>query len=111
MITEQDLNEAIAECQGVRHPDARTCMMLASFYALKDKLFPELPKVDKSSGYSYDAPKTIEETINYSSDTDFGNAVYGKKSDYVLSVIDEAMEAIQVFQPTLYKSIMRKIEY
>ena len=111
MITEKDLNEAIAECQGVKNPDANTCIMLAAFYTIKDKLFPESLRVDKSSGYSYDNLKTIEETINYNSDTDFGNAIYGKDINEVLSVMDEAMEAIQVLQPSLYKSIIRKIEY
>ena len=30
MITEHDLKEAIAECEGNRNPDARTCIKLAA---------------------------------------------------------------------------------
>jgi len=110
LITEHDLNEAIAECQGVRNPDAKTCMMLSAFYTIKDKLYPdatvEIPQ------YSYDAPPTqIEETINYESDTDFGVAIYGKNVNEIFAIMDEAMDAVQVLNPQLYKSIMRKIEY
>ena len=111
MITEKDLNEAIAECQGVRNPDANTCIMLAAFYTIKDKLFPTQVALEERQ-YSYDPPpNTIENVIEYESDTDFGSAIYGKDVNEVLSVMDEAMEAIQVLQPPLYKSIMRKIEY
>ena len=41
MITEQDLQEAIAECQGERHPNANTCMKLAAFYTIKNELYPD----------------------------------------------------------------------
>lgn len=113
MITEHDLQEAIAECQGVRNPDAKTCMMLAAFYTIKDKLYPENKTGDEDMyfpQYSYDAePKTIEE-IEYISDTDFGNAIHGKNINDVLAIVDEAMDAIQVLNPPLYKNIMRKIE-
>lgn len=110
MITEHDLNEAIAECQGVRNPDAKTCMMLSAFYTIKDKLYPDAT-VEKPQ-YSYDAPPTqIEETINYESDTDFGVAIYGRNINEIFAIMDEAMDAVEVLNPQLYKSIMRKIEY
>ena len=35
MITEMDLQEAIAECQGKRNPNADTCIKLAAFYIIK----------------------------------------------------------------------------
>ncbi len=41
MITEHDLQEAIAECQGKRNPDANTCIKLAAFYTIKEHLFPK----------------------------------------------------------------------
>ena len=109
MITEHDLNEAIAECQGVRNPDAKTCMMLSAFYTIKDKLYPEATV--EMPQYSYDAPPQVEKTIDYESDTDFGGAIYGRNTNEILSIIDEAMDAVQVLNPQLYKSIMRKIEY
>jgi hypothetical protein len=113
LITEHDLQEAIAECQGVRNPDAKTCMMLAAFYTIKDKLYPdakEEPVVFPQ--YSYDSPPIeVEEVINYQSDTDFGSAIHGKNTGEVLAIVDEAMDALSVLNPPLYKSIMRRIEY
>ena len=35
------LDEAIAECQGQRNPDSKTCMMLAAFLTIKKELYPE----------------------------------------------------------------------
>lgn len=112
MITKQDLDEAICKCQGVRNPDAKTCMMLASFYTIRNELFPKEKEEDRAiEQYSYAAPpEQIEETIDYQSDTNFGIAIYGKSVNEILSIIDEAMDAIQVLHPQLYKSIMRKIE-
>lgn len=113
MITEKDLNEAIAECQGVRHPDANTCIMLAAFYIIKDKLFPAqvTAQAVEEKQYSYaPPPNAIENTIEYESDTEFGRAIYGKDVGFIMSLMDEAMDAIQVLQPPLYKAILRKIE-
>lgn len=111
MITEHDLNEAIAECQGVRNPDAKTCMMLSAFYTIKDKMFPESASVEIPQ-YSYDAqPEQTETMIDYESDTDFGVAIYGRNTNEIFAIMDEAMDAVQVLNPQLYKSIMRKIEY
>lgn len=111
MITEHDLQEAIAECQGVRNPDAKTCMMLAAFYTIKDKLYPDGERHEEFPQYSYDAPPTvIGEVIDYQSDTDFGVAIDGRNVNDILSIMDEAMDALQVLNPPLYKSIMRKID-
>lgn len=37
MIKLEDLEEAIAECQGQRNPNADTCIKLAAFYTIKRK--------------------------------------------------------------------------
>ena len=36
MIREEDLLEAIAECQGERNPNAQTCRNLAAYYTILD---------------------------------------------------------------------------
>lgn len=38
MITDQALQEAIAECNGKKNPDANTCMKLAAYYTIRDHL-------------------------------------------------------------------------
>jgi hypothetical protein len=39
VIRIEDLDTAIAECQGRRNPDAKTCIMLAAFYTIKREMF------------------------------------------------------------------------
>ena len=41
MITEKDLQEAIAECEGQRNPNANTCIKLAAFYTIRQHMFGE----------------------------------------------------------------------
>lgn len=106
MITENQLNEAIAEMQGQRHPDANTCLKLASYYTIKDKLFPEeQAQIDR---YSYSAP-VAESMIGYSSKTEFGEAVYGKPVNDVMGAIDEIMTGLYAVNPHLYRRIMEEL--
>ena len=39
MITEKDLQEAIAECKGKRNPDSSTCIKLAAFLIIQEHLY------------------------------------------------------------------------
>ena len=41
LIREQDLREAIAECQGKRNPDANTCIKLAAYFTILQNMYPE----------------------------------------------------------------------
>lgn len=106
MITEQDLEAAIAECKGKRNPDATTCIKLAAFYTIKNHMYPErTERVD--NGYSYaPAPDT---TVRIDSDSDFANAVNGKDESKVWPVMDELMTTLQVIQPRLYNAVMEKL--
>ena len=104
MITEQALQEAIAECQGERNPNANTCVKLASFYTIRDKMFgrPE-------GSYSY-APPPVEETISYVSDTEFGRLISGRKTNEVLPVVDELVtKVIKNINPRLYDAFIQKL--
>lgn len=105
MITEKDLQEAIAECKGQRNPSAQTCIKLAAFYILKDHLFPE----DRPM-YSYaPPPESIENIIDYQSDTDFGRAVNGRTIKEVFPVIDDLMTATYVYNKPLYDATLREL--
>lgn len=106
MITEKDLDEAIAECQGVRNPTANTCIKLASFLTLKKELFGETLEQPQPT-YSFMAERN---EASYSSDTDFGKLTHEKNTDEILEIIDDAMSALSVLNPPLYQSILRKIE-
>ena len=109
MITEKDLCEAIAECQGIRNPNASTCIKLASYFTIQDHLFPQEESEPKQ--YSYDAePVTVSaDTVEYYSETEFGRTVNGKNVDDVMTLMDEVMDVVQVINPRLYDSIMSRI--
>lgn len=82
MITENDLNEAIAECKQAQNPNANTCVKLAAYYIIKDHLYGE--------EYSYDEPP--------------------QDASKILPVFYELLETIQVLNPHLYEGVMRRLE-
>ena len=100
MITQHDLQEAIAECKGERNPNANTCIKLAAFLTIQRELYgeKELPS------YSYDPPE-----IGYVSDTEFAQAIERKNADEVWAIMDELMTTLQVVEPRLYNAVMRKL--
>lgn len=114
MITEQALQEAIAECQGERNPNRDTCMMLAAFYIIQDRLYPERSaEVGKTTEqtYSYaEPPDNRSGQVRYTGGSEFAQTIYGLDVEFVLSVMDEAMDAMKVMLPRLYDGIMRKLE-
>ena len=86
MITEQDLQEAIAECKGQRNPNSSTCIKLAAFLTIQKELFGHTePEVPPPPTYSYSAP--IENTIE----------------------IDELMTTLEAVYPRLYDSVIRQL--
>ena len=113
MITEKDLLEAIAECQGERNPNANTCIKLAAYYTIKNELFGNSEPVsnpDRFPEYSYAAPPdAVETTIDYYSDTDFSRAIDGRPAANIWPVMDELMSTLRIVQPRLYDGVMRKL--
>lgn len=108
MITEYDLQEAIAECQGVRNPNANTCIKLAAFLTIQKELYGEKDEKAEVPLYSYDPAPT--ETISYYSDTEFAKLIEGRNPDDIWPIIDELMTTVQVVQPRLYDAVIRKIK-
>lgn len=119
MITKKDLDEAIAECNGVRNPRADTCIKLAAYYTIKEHLYPEThceQAVDNNgrfvdfnkslADYSFNAPS---DTVQYSGDGDFAEAIRGKNSYEMWAVMDELMDTLKIINPRLYDGVMRKI--
>ena len=81
MITETDLQEAIAECQGQRNPNASTCIKLAAFYTIRRELFGEEKEAGRlpvSPGYSYAMQTESEPMIENDSDSAFAQAINGR---------------------------------
>ena len=98
MITERDLHEAIAECQGERNPNANTCIKLAAYYTILNNMVPS---------YSY-APEPSEKS--YDSGSEFSDAIRGKDRAKVFSVMDELMDAVAVLMPKLYAATMERLK-
>jgi len=95
MITEQDLQEAIAECQGERNPNANTCIKLASFYTIRNEMY---------------GPQKVRQYSGYSNDTEFMRVIDRVGIDRAMPVLDELMETLQILNPRLYASAIRKLK-
>lgn len=104
MIKEEELLEAIAECQGQRNPNANTCIKLAAFYTILDHI--RNPEGEKPA-YSYAAPPTND--VFCTCDSEFGRLIDGKEQEDVWPALDELLDAVQVYNPKLYKSFLRKL--
>lgn len=107
MITEKALQEAIAECQGVRNPNRETCMMLAAFYTIQDHLYPSNYNSSIEPSYSYASEPA--EQVRYDSGSEFSEAIRGRDINEILPILDEAMDAIKTLLPRLYNGIMRQL--
>lgn len=116
MITEQDLQEAIAECQGVRNPNASTAIKLAAFLTIQKEMFGQ----KDPPTYSYaPAPEIAGNTLRYSGaepdavgeygDSDFLQAVRGKDPAAMWAVMDELMDTMKIVNERVYNGVMRKI--
>lgn len=100
MITKHDLESAIAECQGKKNPDARTCIMLASFYTIKREMFGE--EIEHPQYSFAPAPE-------YYSDSEFSRMISGKSPSEFLPIIDELMSTLRVLMPRLYDAVLDKL--
>lgn len=109
MITEKDLIEAIAECQGQRNPNANTCIKLAAFYTILDHIREKQEELDPQPSYSYSAPPDLS-VITYRGDSDFAEAINDMDTQEIWPIMDELMDTLSVVNPRLYRSVMRKVK-
>ena len=109
MITKEDLQEAIAECQGVRNPNANTAIKLAAFLIIRRELYGEDPP---SYSFAAEPPETVysgTESVGEYGESDFLQAIQGKDPVAVWKIMDELMDTLKMVNERLYNSIMRKI--
>lgn len=105
MITEKDLQEAIAECEGQRNPNANTCIKLAAFYTIREHMFGKVePKPEEQ--YSFSAQSDV---VTYEGKSEFAKIIQGKEPAEAWALMDELMSTLQIVQPRLYDSVMRKL--
>ena len=108
MITEKDLQNAIAECQGERRPNANTCIKLAAYFTIYDHLFPKQAELtEEIQPVTF---RTVDEgIIDDYGDTDFYRAIKGRKAADIWEIMNELMETLQVINPRLYDGVMRQL--
>ena len=106
MITERDLNEAIAECIGKRDPNANDCIKLAAFYTIRDQLYPQAT-VEAMPSFSAAPPPSSD--IDFPGESEFAMAIDGRRQDEIWPVMDELMMTLETINPRLYNAVLRKL--
>lgn len=109
MITKKDLQEAIAECQGQRNPNASTCIKLAAFYTIRNELFGKAEHTEDVPEYSYSAAPDQNSDVVIDSDTEFARVISGRAQSDIWPVLDELMDTIRDMQPRLYRMVMERL--
>lgn len=108
MITEHDLAEAIAECEGERDPNANTCLKLAAFYIIKDKMYPT--KQEMREEVMNEQPLYMNYSRSFENEqSEFRQAIRSIDSEQFLSIMDELMTTLKVIMPKLYDGVMQKL--
>lgn len=105
MITEQDLRQAIAECEGVRNPSATTCVKLASFYTILNQMQGRTPV----SVNEYSFENRSEQVFIPYSDSEFSQAVEHIGFEKAFPVLDELMSILSAINPSLYSNVLKKL--
>lgn len=106
MIKEADLIEAIAECQGERNPDARTCIKLAAYYTILNNISQKEP-TKELTGYSRKEPP---EQVRYNSGSEFSKVIQRMEINDILDIMDELMDTVKVLSPKLYRATISKLD-
>lgn len=84
------------------------CVTLSALYNIRDKMQPQGEKPLIYSGYSQaDTPEV--QTLSQYGNSDFLQALSWKDPAAVLNIIDELMDNLQVVNPRVYDSVMRKL--
>lgn len=104
MITERDLIEAIAECEGTKNPNANTCIKLAAYYTILNYLYPK----DETPMHS-EMPQNNALVPQIRSESEFISICSQKDIRAVLEVLDEHFEAIKLLYPKEYNSIIERL--
>lgn len=94
-----------------RNPNANTCIKLAAFYTIRREMFGAGDNSYSLAPNPQSMPVASEpeSEIYYHGDSDFAKAIYEKDPDAMWAIMDELMTALQVVNPRLYDSVMRKI--
>lgn len=119
MITEKDLQEAIAECQGQRNPTSTTCIKLAAYYTIlnniKGVVDDEIRDAPETIGGTYSRENADLSSSNKVSEYQFKDktlqdGLQGKSIDYICDFLDDLMQALEFLNPELYRFAIRRLK-
>ena len=112
MITQQDLQQAIAECLGQRNPTANTAIKLAAFYTIQRELYGEEKDAGQlpasPAGYSF-SPAPEQSLVDDPSDSDFARAIDGRPQKEIWPLMDELMDTLAAIHPKLYRAVLDRL--
>lgn len=106
MITEKDLQEAIAECQGQRNPNASTCIKLAAFLTIRRELYGEEKEDVRIPTYAYQPDPGL---IDNPGESAFARAIDGRRQEEIWPLMDEMLDTIHAIHPRLYTAVMDRL--
>lgn len=97
MLTKRELEQAINEMESATS-SYQNCEKLATFYTIYDHMYAI-------------APETVaeEEKVGDYGLSDFLQAIKGMDAERAWGIMDELVSAVQITNPRLYDSVMRKI--
>ena len=107
MITLNDLETAIAKCQGEENPNAQTCIKLAAYYTIREAMFGGPPA---TAPMEPEQPPGPEAFVAFDGRTKFAEAVQGLPAAAVWSVMEELMDVLGATNQRLYDGVMRELQ-
>ena len=119
MITEADLLQAIAECQGEREPNANTCIKLAAYFTIYNQMYGKARAAAHEPSsisysmptYSFDAQHTEKpDIVSIDSGSEFARKVNGRNAAEIWHIVDDLITSLSVINPRLYRLTMRKFK-
>lgn len=114
MITEGDIDQALAECRAERDPNGWTAMRWAAFLTIKCMEFghPDLTREPTAAlpimnGFSYaTGPGDGDEIVRYNGKSEFASVIDGQRAAKIWPIMDELMSITQTLHPPIYQRVM-----
>lgn len=101
MFSKSELLDAIEDLE-MAPATYQNAEKLATFYTLYDHLYVRKESVSRIESIN-------EVIVDDYGDSEFLQAVAGRKADQIWMVMDELMETVKVLQPKLYQAVIDKI--
>lgn len=109
MVTRQELDEAIRECEGEPATYA-VCQKLAVLYTVRDYLYGGEDRRVSYAAAPAENTSAEETLIGDHGNSDFLRSVCGCDAAKVWAILDELMETLAVINHRLYDGVMRRID-